>query len=84
MRVDEPSRVPPPTEAAPAMLSRPHFCRRGSRSSRSRRLHRAVGDGVKRLERSAFGQWVLANHLISNPAARTDASSNEGLAGQGL
>jgi putative hydroxymethylpyrimidine transport system substrate-binding protein len=33
---------------------------------------------------NAFGQWMLANHLISNPAAVTDASTNEELAGQGL
>lgn len=33
---------------------------------------------------SAFGQWMLSKHLISNPAAVTDASTNEELAGQGL
>lgn len=32
----------------------------------------------------AFGQWMLSNHLISNPAAVVDASTNEELAGQGL
>jgi putative hydroxymethylpyrimidine transport system substrate-binding protein len=31
-----------------------------------------------------FGQWMLSNHLISNPAAVADASTNEELAGQGL
>jgi putative hydroxymethylpyrimidine transport system substrate-binding protein len=33
---------------------------------------------------TAFGQWMLSNHLISNPAAVSDASTNEELAGQGL
>jgi putative hydroxymethylpyrimidine transport system substrate-binding protein len=33
---------------------------------------------------NAFGQWMLSNHLISNPAAVPDASTNEELAGQGL
>ena len=33
---------------------------------------------------NAFGQWMLSNHLISNPAAIADASTNEELAGQGL
>jgi putative hydroxymethylpyrimidine transport system substrate-binding protein len=33
---------------------------------------------------SAFGQWMLSNHLITNPAAVADASTNEELAGQGL
>lgn len=33
---------------------------------------------------NAFGHWMLANHLISNPAAIADASTNEELAGQGL
>lgn len=33
---------------------------------------------------NAFGQWMLSNHLISNPAAVTNASTNEELAGQGL
>jgi putative hydroxymethylpyrimidine transport system substrate-binding protein len=32
---------------------------------------------------NAYGQWMLANHLISNPNAVIDASSNELLAGQG-
>ena len=32
---------------------------------------------------SAYGQWMLSQHLISNPAAATDASTNELLAGQG-
>jgi ABC-type nitrate/sulfonate/bicarbonate transport system substrate-binding protein len=31
----------------------------------------------------AYGQWMLKNHLISSPAAYTDASTNELLAGQG-
>jgi putative hydroxymethylpyrimidine transport system substrate-binding protein len=31
-----------------------------------------------------YGQWMLSNHLISNPAAVADASTNEELAGQGL
>jgi putative hydroxymethylpyrimidine transport system substrate-binding protein len=31
-----------------------------------------------------YGQWMLANHLISNPNAVTDASTNEVLAGQGI
>jgi putative hydroxymethylpyrimidine transport system substrate-binding protein len=33
---------------------------------------------------STYGQWMLSNHLISNPAAVADASTNEELAGQGL
>jgi putative hydroxymethylpyrimidine transport system substrate-binding protein len=33
---------------------------------------------------SAYGQWMLSHHLISNPAAVVDASTNEELAGQGL
>jgi putative hydroxymethylpyrimidine transport system substrate-binding protein len=33
---------------------------------------------------NAFGQWMLSHHLISNPAAVVDASTNEELAGQGL
>jgi putative hydroxymethylpyrimidine transport system substrate-binding protein len=33
---------------------------------------------------NAFGHWMLTNHLISNPAAVADASTNEELAGQGL
>jgi putative hydroxymethylpyrimidine transport system substrate-binding protein len=33
---------------------------------------------------NSYGQWMLANHLISNPAAVTDASTNEELAGQGF
>jgi putative hydroxymethylpyrimidine transport system substrate-binding protein len=32
---------------------------------------------------SAYGQWMLNNHLISNPAAVVDASTNQLLAGQG-
>jgi putative hydroxymethylpyrimidine transport system substrate-binding protein len=33
---------------------------------------------------NAYGQWMLTNHLITNAAAVTDASTNELLAGQGL
>jgi putative hydroxymethylpyrimidine transport system substrate-binding protein len=33
---------------------------------------------------NAYGQWMLGHHLISNPAAVADASTNEELAGQGL
>jgi putative hydroxymethylpyrimidine transport system substrate-binding protein len=33
---------------------------------------------------SAYGQWMLSHHLISNPNAVLDASTNELLAGQGL
>jgi len=33
---------------------------------------------------TAYGQWMLTNHLISNPNAVVDASTNELLAGQGL
>jgi putative hydroxymethylpyrimidine transport system substrate-binding protein len=33
---------------------------------------------------NAYGQWMLNNHLISNPSAVVDASTNELLAGQGL
>jgi putative hydroxymethylpyrimidine transport system substrate-binding protein len=32
---------------------------------------------------NAYGKWMIANHLISNPNAVIDASSNELLAGQG-
>jgi putative hydroxymethylpyrimidine transport system substrate-binding protein len=32
---------------------------------------------------NAFGSWMLSHHLISNPAAVADASTNELLAGQG-
>ena len=32
---------------------------------------------------NAYGEWMLTHHLISNPAAVTDASTNELLAGQG-
>ncbi len=32
---------------------------------------------------TAYGQWMLANHLITNPAAIPDASTNLLLAGQG-
>jgi putative hydroxymethylpyrimidine transport system substrate-binding protein len=33
---------------------------------------------------NAYGEWMLKNHLISNPNAAVDASTNELLAGQGL
>jgi putative hydroxymethylpyrimidine transport system substrate-binding protein len=33
---------------------------------------------------NAFGRWMLDQHLISNPNAVADASTNELLAGQGL
>ncbi len=33
---------------------------------------------------TAYGEWMLKNHLISNPNAVVDASTNELLAGQGL
>jgi putative hydroxymethylpyrimidine transport system substrate-binding protein len=33
---------------------------------------------------NAYGQWMLNQHLISNPNAVADASTNELLAGQGL
>jgi putative hydroxymethylpyrimidine transport system substrate-binding protein len=33
---------------------------------------------------NAYGQWMLSNHLINNPEAVADASTNEELAGQGL
>jgi putative hydroxymethylpyrimidine transport system substrate-binding protein len=33
---------------------------------------------------NTYGQWMLTNHLISNPAALADPSTNELLAGQGL
>src|SRR5205814_6500957 len=33
---------------------------------------------------NAYGQWMLDQHLISNPNAVADASTNELLAGQGL
>jgi putative hydroxymethylpyrimidine transport system substrate-binding protein len=32
---------------------------------------------------NSYGAWMLSNHLISNPAAVADASTNELLAGQG-
>jgi len=31
-----------------------------------------------------YGQWMLSNHLVSNPNAVVDASTNEVLAGQGV
>ncbi len=33
---------------------------------------------------NAYGQWMLSHHLISNPNAVIDASTNELLAGQGI
>ena len=33
---------------------------------------------------NSYGQWMLHQHLITNPAAVADASTNEELAGQGL
>jgi putative hydroxymethylpyrimidine transport system substrate-binding protein len=33
---------------------------------------------------NSYGQWMLRNHLITNPAAVPDASTNEVLAGQGV
>ena len=33
---------------------------------------------------NAFGQWMLNHHLLSNPQAITDASTDELLAGQGI
>ncbi|HTU84394.1 MAG TPA: ABC transporter substrate-binding protein [Solirubrobacteraceae bacterium] len=33
---------------------------------------------------NSYGEWMLKNHLISNPNAVIDASTNELLAGQGL
>jgi putative hydroxymethylpyrimidine transport system substrate-binding protein len=36
------------------------------------------------VEWNSYGQWMLSNHLISNPSAVADASTNEELAGQGL
>jgi putative hydroxymethylpyrimidine transport system substrate-binding protein len=33
---------------------------------------------------NAYGQWMLKHHLISNPNAVADASTNEELAGQGI
>jgi putative hydroxymethylpyrimidine transport system substrate-binding protein len=33
---------------------------------------------------NAYGQWMLSHHLISNPNAVADASTNEFLAGQGI
>jgi putative hydroxymethylpyrimidine transport system substrate-binding protein len=33
---------------------------------------------------NAYGRWMLAHHLISNPNAVLDASTNELLAGQGI
>ncbi len=33
---------------------------------------------------NTYGQWMLSNHLISDPNAVLDASTNELLAGQGL
>jgi putative hydroxymethylpyrimidine transport system substrate-binding protein len=36
------------------------------------------------VEWNTYGQWMLAHHLISHPAAVSAASTNEELAGQGL
>jgi putative hydroxymethylpyrimidine transport system substrate-binding protein len=33
---------------------------------------------------NSYGQWMLGHHLISNPNAIVDASTNEVLAGQGI
>ena len=33
---------------------------------------------------NAYGQWMLSNHLISNPEVLVGASTNELLAGQGV
>jgi putative hydroxymethylpyrimidine transport system substrate-binding protein len=33
---------------------------------------------------NAYGEWMLSHHLISNPNAVVDASTNELLAGQGI
>jgi putative hydroxymethylpyrimidine transport system substrate-binding protein len=33
---------------------------------------------------NAYGEWMLSHHLISNPAAVANASTNEVLAGQGV
>ena len=33
---------------------------------------------------NAYGRWMLSHHLISNPSAVADASTNELLAGQGI
>jgi putative hydroxymethylpyrimidine transport system substrate-binding protein len=33
---------------------------------------------------NSYGQWMLRNHLISNPTAVANASTNEELAGQGF
>jgi putative hydroxymethylpyrimidine transport system substrate-binding protein len=33
---------------------------------------------------NAYGQWMLGHHLVSNPNAIADASTNEVLAGQGI
>jgi putative hydroxymethylpyrimidine transport system substrate-binding protein len=33
---------------------------------------------------NAYGRWMMSHHLITNPAAIADASTNELLAGQGL
>ena len=33
---------------------------------------------------NAYGEWMLKNHLISDPNAVLDASTNELLAGQGI
>jgi putative hydroxymethylpyrimidine transport system substrate-binding protein len=35
-------------------------------------------------EWNAYGEWMLTNHLISNPNAVANASTNEALAGQGV
>ena len=36
------------------------------------------------VEWNSYGRWMLSKHLISNPAAVANASTNEELAGQGL
>jgi len=33
---------------------------------------------------NAYGEWMMTNHLVSNPNAVADASTNEVLAGQGI
>ena len=36
------------------------------------------------VEWNRYGQWMLSNHLITNPSAISDASTDEVLAGQGI
>ena len=45
---------------------------------------RKVWGWQRQAQWNTFGTWMLTNHLLSNPNAVTDASTNELLQGQGV